>query len=67
MCQTLPGAEIVMINKNEMVSDPPRVYQVGKKIITQTNAIKCVITYFDKCCEGEKQRVNRKNKRGLNL
>lgn len=54
MSQTLPGAEIMMINKNEMVSDPIRVYQVAGKIMTQMNAIKCVITYFDKCYEGEK-------------
>jgi len=37
MCQTLPGAEIMMVNRYEIVSDPTRVYQVGKKkkIITQ--------------------------------
>lgn len=64
MCQTLPGAEIMIVNKNEMISDPTRVYQVGEK--HYTNAIKCVITCFEKCCEGEKQLTERL-RRGVNL
>lgn len=52
MCQTLPSAEMMMVNKNEMASVPQEFTRMGENYYK--NAIKCVITCFDKCCEGEK-------------
>lgn len=58
MRQILPGAKIID-GKQEWNGLWPYQSLPGgeKKIITQTNTVKCVIIYFEKCREGKKKKI----------
>lgn len=57
MCQTLTAAEIMMVNKKDMVPASTELTRLGETVIIQINAIKCEITCSDTCYEGEKQGI----------
>lgn len=57
VCQTLTAAEIMMVNKKDMVPASTELTRLGETVIIQINAIKCEITCSDTCYEGEKQGI----------